>query len=590
MKKQKVMFLLLMLVTLVIVSNYKMTALAADTNKVETITIGKKYTGDFNAGADYCYAFTPQKAGTLTITIKCSIPTALFTAEIMDKKDANVYRTKELRFDETRKSATLKYVIYVNPVTYHLKLSNIISGTNGKFTIATSFKEHTDSTAGKNATLKKASTIKNNSYYIGYIAAGEEKDYYKIKVNSGQNLRFKLECYCDSVVNAAVYDSKGTIIAQNGNAGFNNYAYEYDEKVEPGTYYIEVSGVGSFALEAGKKYGLATGKYVIEKSIETISAKSLYVGKTFQLGVTRTPENSSEKLTYSSSNAKIVTVSASGKLKAVKKGTATITIKGADTGVTAKVKITVKEKPVTKVQITAAQKSVYVDSTLQLKAKVTPADATNASVTWKSSNQKIATVNSKGLVKGIAAGECTITATAGGKKATYKITVNEVPVSSVSLNRKSLELMEGSSATLKATVLPENAGNQTVTYRSSDNSIATVSSRGVVTAKKAGSCTITAVAGNQKATCKVTVNQKKKVITSITMQSSLRLTVGAEMQLSVTVTPSDADTSGLSWTSSDSSIVSVANGKITCKKIGYATIVVESSNGVAAMCTVSVGE
>ena len=121
-------------------------------------------------------------------------------------------------------------------------------------------------------------------------------------------------------------------------------------------------------------------------------------------------------------------------------------------------------------------------------------------VTWKSSNTKVATVDSKGVVTAKAAGTANITATLGGKTATYKVTVKNA----MTINKTAVTVYAGGTPakyTLKAT----SALGGTVKYATNNKNVATVDSKGVVTAKKAGTAVITATAGKCKVTCKVTV-------------------------------------------------------------------------------------
>ncbi|WP_455716219.1 Ig-like domain-containing protein [Anaerosporobacter sp.] len=564
-------------------------------SEITRITIGKTVNGNLKNGEEDYYSFKPTETGQLTITIKGKVPEGLI-ATILDETDTTTYRTKTAEYNTKKGYETVKYVINVDPITYHLQIKGMNTLVSGKYTIKTSFKSYNDSTDGKNHSLDTAYSIKNNKYYKGYITIDDTIDYYKIKVKSGANLKFSVNCNSASSITVGIIKPSDNFVSIAGSAGYN-YSYDFDQSVPAGTYTIVISGSGGSALEEGRNYSITTGNYVLTKKLKTISKKTMYVGKTYKLSVTRTPKNSTEKLKYTSSNKKVVTVSSTGKLTAKAKGTATITVTGADSKIKKKVKITVKEIAVKKVQITGSYKSIYIGKSIKLKAKVTPSNATHSTVKWKSSNTAVATVTSKGTVKGKKSGSCIITATAGGKKATYKITVKGIPVSSVYLNRKSATINVGDTVTVSAKVSPSNATNKTVRFSSSNSSIATVSSRGVVTGKAAGTCTITATAGSKRATCTITVNKKattttteKPKIKKITMDSSISLKVGDKAKLSIKVSPTNADKSGLTWKSSDTSVVTVKNGTITCKKEGYATIIVKSSNGVTAMCTVYVSE
>ena len=152
--------------------------------------------------------------------------------------------------------------------------------------------------------------------------------------------------------------------------------------------------------------------------------------------------------------------------------------------------------------------------TLQLTATVTPSNATDKSVTWTSSNTSVAVVSSTGLVTAVSDGTATITATTAdgsNKTATCTVTVN-IPVlaTGISLNQTSATLtMNGQTFQLTATVTPSNATDKSVTWTSSNTSVAVVSSTGLVTAVSNGSATITATTAdgsNKTATCEITVS------------------------------------------------------------------------------------
>ncbi len=172
-----------------------------------------------------------------------------------------------------------------------------------------------------------------------------------------------------------------------------------------------------------------------------------------------------------------------------------------------------KSEPTTKAvsSVTLNKKSatLLTGKTITLKASIKPSDATDKTLTWSSSNKKIATVNKKGVVKGLKKGTVTITATTGnGKKATCKITVNNpIKVKSIKFAKKSYSIKKGKKLTLKLTFKPKNATNKEVTYKTSNKKIATVDKNGKVKGLKRGTVTITATTkdGKKTATCTVTV-------------------------------------------------------------------------------------
>lgn len=238
---------------------------------------------------------------------------------------------------------------------------------------------------------------------------------------------------------------------------------------------------------------------------------SLFTGKNVSLSATVTPSNANNtKVTWASSNTKVANVSASGNVTAIGAGTAVITCKAQDgSGVIATCKVTVKN-PVTSIKLNKTTKSVFVGKTYKLKATVGPKNATSKTVTWKSSNTKVATVSSSGVVKGKKAGTAMIYCIAkdgSGVQTSFQITVTK-PVTKVKLNKKSVSLKVKKSYTLKVTVGPKSATNKSVTWKSSNKKIATVSQNGTIVAKKKGTVTITVKAkdgSGKSAKCRVKV-------------------------------------------------------------------------------------
>ncbi len=171
-------------------------------------------------------------------------------------------------------------------------------------------------------------------------------------------------------------------------------------------------------------------------------------------------------------------------------------------------KVTVKSPAGSSKKVEIAKgKSVSLSTTVSVK----PNKKANKKVTYKSAKKKIATVTAKGVVKGKKAGTTKITVTSKKnkkKKATIKVVVKKAAVKKVKLNAKSVSLAVGGKKTLKATVSPTKNVSKAIQWKTSKKSVATVSTKGVVTGKKEGTATITAMAADgskKKATCKVTV-------------------------------------------------------------------------------------
>ena len=155
----------------------------------------------------------------------------------------------------------------------------------------------------------------------------------------------------------------------------------------------------------------------------------------------------------------------------------------------------------------------------------------------------------------------------------------DVKVTGIMLSSTSVSLNVGKTKTLTATVSPDDATNKSVTWSTSDSSVAKVSTKGKITAVSRGTATITAttVDGSYTATCNVTVKQP---VTGVSLNvNDLSLNISDTSTLTATVTPSNANNKNVTWSSSDTSIATVSNGVVTSVSVGTATITVTTSDG-----------
>lgn len=295
---------------------------------------------------------------------------------------------------------------------------------------------------------------------------------------------------------------------------------------------------------------------------------------------------------WESADPSIVSITADGgKATAKKAGTTTIKVRIAGTDIySSPVTIVVTEAQPTGIFVSPAALSMKAGETSSVDVTIMP-DNADRTVTWTTSNAKVATV-SNGKITAVAAGTATITAkTVNGltAKVTVTVTAKDVAATGVTLNKTSLTLTEGNSETLTATVSPSNATDKALTWSTSNSAVATVSN-GKITAVKAGTATITAKTANGKtATCKVTVTAKEAAVTSISLnKTSLTLNEGGSEALTATVSPSNATNKTVTWSTSNSAVAIVSGGKITAVKAGTATITAKTANGKTAACTVAV--
>ncbi len=244
---------------------------------------------------------------------------------------------------------------------------------------------------------------------------------------------------------------------------------------------------------------------------------TLKAGKTFTLKTNTTSGN----LKFSTSNKKIVTVSSAGKIKAVKKGSANITISlKSNAKIKKVVKVTVGQ-PATRVKVNKSSLTIKKGRSAVIKATVGPNTASNKKVIWKSSNSKIAKVSATGRVTAVKGGKVTITAVTAdgsGKKAVCKVTV-KAPITSLKFSKTSGKLYVGKTMQLSPVIKPADATNKRCAWSSSNDKVAMVNSEGKVYAVAAGTAVITAKATDgtgKKATYKVTV-AKANTIASATV-------------------------------------------------------------------------
>ena len=232
-----------------------------------------------------------------------------------------------------------------------------------------------------------------------------------------------------------------------------------------------------------------------------------------------------------------------------------------------------------------------VDENNKINAVVKPSDTTmDKTLTWKSSNPAIVSVDQDGNIVSHKIGTATITATTvNGLSATCKVTV-VIPITEITLDEDAIMLEKGDSQTLKATIKPENATiDKTVTWSSENEKVAKVDKNGKITAVDAGTTNIIATTSNGlMAKCSVTVTSK---ITSISLnESKIELQSSKTKTLKATIYPSNTtDDKTLTWKSSNTNVATVnSNGKVTAVKEGTATITVKTSNGLTASCKVTV--
>ena len=295
-------------------------------------------------------------------------------------------------------------------------------------------------------------------------------------------------------------------------------------KVEKtGKYTARVTGVSN----GNAKITVSTGNGYKAECIVTVETKiigitvspneaEVEVGSTVTLTATKKPSiGSTEGLVWSSSNNRVAKVNDDGVVTGIAQGTVTITIKSSSGLVKTKAKVTVVQSPT---GITLDKNKVALDmsgtKTTKLNATIQPSNANrNTGITWNSSNTGVATVDQSGNVTAKANGTTTITATTqNGYTAQCSVTVI-TSITSLAVSPTSKTLNIGETVQLTGTVTPTST-TEGVQWASSNTNVATVSSSGLVTAKSAGTATITFKnsSGTKSANCTITVENYKKAL------------------------------------------------------------------------------
>ncbi len=325
---------------------------------------------------------------------------------------------------------------------------------------------------------------------------------------------------------------------------------------------------------------------VIDYKDETVKSKTIYTNGTniISLGYTVSPSNATFKdVIWTSSNPAVATVDPMGKVRAVSVGKTVIKCSSEDNPmVTASCTVYVKVRA-TDIKISSTSIKVYETKSKTLKATVSPEDASNKSVTWKSSDTKIAKVDSNGKVTGVKAGTAYITATTANGKYSVKckVTVQKTIYSEkVMLDKSSLTLNDGKSYYLEATVFPDNTTTKTLVWSSSNKKVAEVDQYGEVTAINPGTAYIYCKTKDTGVSvrCKVTVKEVKP--TSISFSNkTIEVEYGDIVKLKPTIKPSNATDKTLKWSSSDPSVVKVSQaGNIKGLKAGKSAVITVTTN------------
>ena len=237
---------------------------------------------------------------------------------------------------------------------------------------------------------------------------------------------------------------------------------------------------------------------------------------------------------------------------------------------------------------------LFVGGSGKIRYSVLPGNATNTNVTFKSLNEKVATVDANGVVTGVSEGnaDIVITTEEGGFEAKCTVRVDGIDARGIErVGDKTVTMGLNQTSQLQVKITPSDTTNKNVQWTSSNNSVATVDSNGVVTSKNSGSTIITATTHNGLKT--EFFIEVETSVTNITLNSNeINLNPGGTFKLDATVNPSNASNKNIKWISANESIATVdQSGNVTADVAGTTYISAVSADGkVVATCTVNVSK
>lgn len=332
----------------------------------------------------------------------------------------------------------------------------------------------------------------------------------------------------------------------------------------------------------------------------TLSASSLSLveGASQTITATVAPDNATDKsVTWSVSEGNDFVTVADGIITAIKAGSAVVTAKTVN-DISASCSVTVTSSVVdpTEVSISLSEFDISVGSTQQLSATVLPENATDKSVTWSVSQGDAVSVSETGLVTALKAGRAVVQVkTVNNLVARCNVRVSDVVIepTGVTLSDSQVNLVNGLTKQLTATVAPANATDKSVTWAVTSGDAVTVDANGLVSAVKVGDAVVTVSTVNGKtASCNIDVVSEKVYPTGVTLsEHSLSLAFGGSATLSATIAPETATETSLTWSVIEGNdVVSVNNGVVTAIKDGTAKVQVSTVNGKTDVCDVTVAK
>lgn len=244
---------------------------------------------------------------------------------------------------------------------------------------------------------------------------------------------------------------------------------------------------------------------------------------------------------------------------------------------------------ITSIEISIPNLEIETNVPVEIATIIEPSNYNTSNLQWLSSNSEIINVEN-GVITAFAEGQSTIYVINDNGVKSNEILVNSIiKVKEITISKQVLNIDIGRSETLLATITPENATNKSLTWKSSNENIATVDENGTITGKNIGECIISVSSNDESITAECKVNVNAIEVNSLALdETNVTLGVGQEYILIGSVYPSNATHRNFLWSSSNNEILTVDNGKIKAISEGEATITITSKNGKKASCNFTI--
>lgn len=371
-------------------------------------------------------------------------------------------------------------------------------------------------------------------------------------------------------------DSSGGHKDNKNKSGLGSYHYHHGMSA-----HLHPGGVCPYGDGSSESSSTATATPSPSIKVSNIST-TMNVGDVggFDVKIENTSDNN---IKVTSSNTDVIYVNADKTLSAKGVGTSTITI-GNDT-VSQSFTITVKEVFATDLEILTTEDKLQLGVSLNIKAEIIPSNTTNKNITYKSSDESVATVSEDGVVEGLSVGEAKITvSTSNDISKEIDLTVFEVFPETIECDN-SINLIVGDSQDFEVNILPENSNNKNFTVSCENEDILQYSNNKVIAIKEGNTSLIIETWNGIKKTIPIEINkipvESVEIIDLTTYMFSNVIDLSDEIILETEILPYSATYQDITWHSSNSNIVSIDNNNFSVNGIGKVVLTCNTPENVS---------